>query len=57
MSGSEIVEELTEIERLKLSLEYSISEKHKELLKEKINKIENKVDIKVKEENMQQSFL
>ncbi|QCH28487.1 hypothetical protein [Clostridium tyrobutyricum] len=51
------MEELTEIERLKLSLEYSISEKHKELLKEKINKIENKVDIKVKEENMQQSFL
>lgn len=57
MTGSEIMEELTELERLKLSLEYSTSEKHKEILKEKIDKIENKVDIKVRKENMQQSFL
>ncbi|MCH4199257.1 MAG: hypothetical protein LKF87_03880 [Clostridium tyrobutyricum] len=57
MSGSEIMEELTEIERLKLSLKYSTSEKHKKSLRERIDKIENKVDIKIKEENMQQSFL
>jgi hypothetical protein len=57
MTGSEIMDELTEIERLKLSLKYSTSEKHKELLKEKIDKIENKVDIKVKKDSMQQSFL
>jgi hypothetical protein len=57
MTGSEIMEELTEIERLKLSLKYSTSEKHKKSLRERIDKIENKVDIKIKEENMQQSFL
>ncbi|MBV4436692.1 hypothetical protein [Clostridium tyrobutyricum] len=51
------MEELTEIDRLKLSLKYSTSEKHKESLQERIDRIENKVDIKVKEENMQQSFL
>lgn len=57
MTGSEIMEELTEIERLKLSLEYSTSEKHKKSLQERIDKIENKVDIKVKKGNMQESFL
>lgn len=51
------MEELTELERLKLSLEYSTSEKHRKSLEERIDKIENKADIKVKEENMQQSFL
>ncbi|MBV4426522.1 hypothetical protein [Clostridium tyrobutyricum] len=51
------MEELTELERLKLSLKYSTSEKHKESLQERIDRIENKVDIEVKKENMQQSFL
>lgn len=45
------MEELTELERLKLSLKYSTSEKHRRLLKEKIYKIKNK------ESDMQQSFL
>jgi hypothetical protein len=57
MTGSEIMEELTELDRLKLSLKYSTSEKHRKSLQERIDKIENKVDIKVKKENMQQSFL
>ncbi|WP_196479861.1 hypothetical protein [Clostridium tyrobutyricum] len=48
------MEELTEIERLKLSLEYSTSEKHRKSLQERIDKIENNVD---KESDMQQSFL
>lgn len=48
------MEELTELERLKLSLKYSTSEKHKKSLRERIDKIENK---EVKKENMQQSFL
>ncbi|MEA5008253.1 hypothetical protein [Clostridium tyrobutyricum] len=48
------MEELTEIERLKLSLEYSTSEKHRKSLEERIDKIENK---EVKESDMQQSFL
>ncbi|MBV4430695.1 hypothetical protein KM803_05010 [Clostridium tyrobutyricum] len=51
------MEELSEIERLKLSLKYSTSEKHKESLQERIDKIENKVDIKTKKENIQESFL
>ncbi|WP_017752504.1 hypothetical protein [Clostridium tyrobutyricum] len=48
------MKELTEIERLKLSLKYSTSEKHRKLLEDKIDKIENKA---VKESDMQQSFL
>ena len=39
------MEELTEMERLKLSLKYSTSEKHRKLLEEKISKIENKQKI------------
>ncbi|MBV4441130.1 hypothetical protein [Clostridium tyrobutyricum] len=48
------MEELTKTERLKLSLKYSTSEKHRESLEERIDKIENNVD---KAKNMQQSFL
>lgn len=36
------IKELTEVERLKLSLKYSISEKHKKSLLERINRIESK---------------
>lgn len=36
------IKELTEIERLKLSLKYSTSERHKRSLQERINKIESK---------------
>ncbi|WP_190285317.1 hypothetical protein [Clostridium sp. JN-1] len=46
------MEELTELERLKLSLKYSISEKHKKILKSKIDKIKNRGNSSV-----QQSFL
>lgn len=46
------MEELTELERLELSLKYSTSEKHKKILKSKIDKIKNK-----ESSNMQQSFL
>ncbi|WP_200886080.1 hypothetical protein [Clostridium tyrobutyricum] len=51
------MEELTEMERLKLSLKYSTSEKHRKLLEEKISKIENKVDKETKKINIQESFL
>lgn len=37
-----IVKELSDIERLKLSLEYSTSEKHKKSLLKRIEKIEGK---------------
>jgi hypothetical protein len=36
------IEELSDLERLKLSLKYSTSEKHKKSLKSKIEKIEGK---------------
>jgi hypothetical protein len=45
------------MERLKLSLKYSTSEKHRKLLEEKISKIENKVDKETKKINIQESFL
>lgn len=51
------MEELTEMERLKLSLKYSTSDKHRKLLEEKISKIENKADKKIKKINIQESFL
>lgn len=36
------IKELSDIERLKLALEYSTSEKHKKSLKDRIEKIEGK---------------
>lgn len=36
------IKELTEVERLKLSLKYSISEEHRKSLQERINRIESK---------------
>ena len=48
------MQELTELERLKLSLEYSTSEKHKKSLWKRIEEIENK---EIKESDTQQSFL
>ncbi|SMC17288.1 hypothetical protein SAMN02745134_00282 [Clostridium acidisoli DSM 12555] len=35
------IKELTEIERLELSLKYSVSEKHKESLIKRINKLKS----------------
>ncbi|WP_169738161.1 hypothetical protein [Clostridium akagii] len=35
------VKQLTELDRLELSLKYSISEKHKKILIERINEIKN----------------
>lgn len=48
------MDELTDLERLELAYKYSTSEKHKMILKDKIDRIKNK---KSKEDNGQQSFL
>lgn len=41
-----MVKELSDIERLKISLEYSTSEKHAKSLKDRIEKIEGKKEEK-----------
>lgn len=48
------MKELNDLERLELAYKYSISETHKKILKDKIDKIKNEIS---KEDNGQQSFL
>jgi hypothetical protein len=59
-----LIHELTDIELLKLSLEYSINKKHQRSLIERINKLEGKTAEPVKKtrkkkvaEAVQQSFM
>lgn len=51
------MQELTKLESLKLALKYSTSEKHRKSLRKRIAEIENKVDVEIKKENIQESFL